>query len=175
MSILGRLRRVILCLGFAPRAPVVARAAPVLALMSLAGCKHERPQPIPVAQVRPHPMPVAQVQPQPPHRPRQPRLGRGQIGIASWYGRAFAGKRTASGERFDPNALTAAHRTLPLGSTAKVTDTASGYSVQVRINDRGPLRRGRIIDLSRQAAMLLDMTHDGVTEVRVQLVLQPEG
>jgi len=145
MSILDRLPRVILCLGSARRAPVVARAASVLALMSLAGCKHEQPPPIPVVQVRP----------QPPQRPRQPRLGRGQIGTASWYGRAFAGKRTASGERFDPNALTAAHRTLPLGSTAKVTDTASGHSVQVRINDRGPFRRGRIIDLSRRAAALL--------------------
>jgi len=134
--------------------------------MSLAGCKHEQPPPMPVAQVQP--------QPQRPQRPRQPRLGRGQIGIASWYGRAFAGKRTASGERFDPNALTAAHRTLPLGSTARVTDTASGHSVQVRINDRGPFLRGRIIDLSRQAAMRLDMTRDGMTEVRVQLVLQPE-
>ena len=167
MSILGHLRRVILCLGFAPRAPVVAGAAPVLALMSLAGGKHEPPPPMPAAQVQP--------QPQPARRPRQPRLGRGQIGVASWYGRAFAGKRTASGERFDPNALTAAHRTLPLGSTAKVTDIASGHSVQVRINDRGPFRRGRIIDLSRQAAIRLDMTHDGVTAVRVQLVLQPEG
>jgi rare lipoprotein A len=165
MSILGRLRRVILCLGPVPRARVVASAAPVLALMSLAGCKHEQPTP----------MPVAQAPPQPPQRPRQPQLGRGQIGIASWYGRAFTGKRTASGESFDPNALTAAHRTLPLGSTAKVTDTASGHSVQVRINDRGPFRRGRIIDLSRQAAMRLDMTHGGVTEVQVQLVAQPEG
>jgi rare lipoprotein A len=135
--------------------------------MSLAGCKHEAPPPTPVAQ--------AQRQPQPPQPPRQPRLGRGQIGIASWYGRAFAGKRTASGECFNPNALTAAHRTLPLGSTAKVTDTASGHSVQVRINDRGPFRRGRIIDLSRQAAMRLGMTHDGVAEVRVQLLLRPEG
>jgi hypothetical protein len=69
--------------------------------MSLAGGKQEPPPPMSVAHVQPQPQPL------PPQRPRQPRLG--QIGIASWYGRAFAGKRTANGERFDPNALTAAH------------------------------------------------------------------
>ena len=93
-----------------------------------------------------------------------------QVGLASWYGPHFQGKHTASGERFDMNALTAAHRTLPLNSHVRVTDLATGRSVVVRINDRGPYVGDRIIDLSAKAARALGMKKDGVTRVRVELV-----
>jgi rare lipoprotein A len=91
-------------------------------------------------------------------------------GIASWYGRKFHGKRTASGERFDMYALTAAHRTLPFGSIVQVTDLENGGSVRVRINDRGPFKSGRIIDLSYAAARKLRMVKRGVVRVKITLV-----
>ena len=80
-----------------------------------------------------------------------------ETGLASWYGKAHHGRRTASGERFDMQALTAAHRTLAFGTIVRVTDVASGRSVNVRINDRGPFGNGRIIDLSYAAARKLGM------------------
>ncbi|OEC47283.1 hypothetical protein A7D27_02065 [Pseudomonas sp. 1D4] len=89
-------------------------------------------------------------------------------GEASYYGARHHGKRTASGERFDQNALTAAHRTLPFGTRVKVTNLNNDRSVVVRINDRGPHVRGRLIDLSRRAAEALDMLRSGVAPVRVQ-------
>jgi rare lipoprotein A len=75
-----------------------------------------------------------------------------QIGAASWYGPGFHGKRTANGEKFDTNALTAAHKTLPFGTQLRVTNERTGKSVVVRINDRGPYAHGRVIDLSKAAA-----------------------
>ena len=78
-------------------------------------------------------------------------------GIASWYGPGFHGRKTASGERFDQNDMTAAHRTLPFGSRVKVVDEKTGRSIVVRINDRGPFSHGRVIDLSKQAAQALGM------------------
>src|SRR3954463_10707083 len=75
-----------------------------------------------------------------------------QTGAASWYGPGFHGKRTASGERFNTNDLTAAHKTLPFGSRVRVTNERTGKSVVVRINDRGPYAHGRVIDLSKAAA-----------------------
>ena len=89
-------------------------------------------------------------------------------GMASWYGREFAGRKTASGERFDPTEYTAAHRTLPFGSRVRVTN-ASGESVVVRINDRGPFHGGRVIDLSQAAAADLGIVRAG--SGRVQLAL----
>lgn len=89
-------------------------------------------------------------------------------GTASYYGKAHHGKRTASGERFNLNALTAAHRTLPFGTRVKVTNLDNGRSVVVRINDRGPFRRGRIIDLSRAAAEQLNMLRSGTAPVRLE-------
>lgn len=91
-----------------------------------------------------------------------------QTGLASWYGEPFHGRLTASGEIFDQHALTAAHRTLPLRSLARVTRLDTGDSVLVRINDRGPFVEGRIIDLSRAAADALGFIDDGLTEVRVE-------
>ncbi|MBX3607426.1 MAG: septal ring lytic transglycosylase RlpA family protein [Piscinibacter sp.] len=89
-----------------------------------------------------------------------------QTGIASWYGRAFQGRRTASGERFDMHALTAAHRTLPLPSYALVRNPANDKQVIVRINDRGPFKRGRIVDLSWAAAQALGISGLATVELR---------
>ena len=93
-----------------------------------------------------------------------------QVGLASWYGHAHAGKRTASGEPFDPGALTAAHRTLPLGTMVRVTNLTNRRSVEVRINDRGPADTSRIIDLSKRAAEMLDFTIDGTTRVGLEVI-----
>lgn len=86
-------------------------------------------------------------------------------GTASWYGPGFRGKRTASGEPFDDSDLTAAHRTLPFGSRVRVRNVRNGREVVVRINDRGPWKRGRVIDLSKAAAAALDMLQAGEATV----------
>jgi rare lipoprotein A len=92
-------------------------------------------------------------------------------GFATFYGREQQGGPTASGERFDMHKLTAAHRTLPLGTRVRVTNTRNGRSVEVRINDRGPYgNRGRIIDLSEAAARRLDMIDAGVVPVIVEVL-----
>ena len=91
-----------------------------------------------------------------------------EYGLASFYGSEFEGRLTASGERYNPRKLTAAHRTLPLGSHARVTNLENHRSIVVRINDRGPHREGRIIDLSQRAARDLGFVGVGVTRVRVQ-------
>ena len=96
-----------------------------------------------------------------------------QVGKASWYGRIFQHKQTASGEPYDMDQLTAAHRTLPLGSWIKVTNLKNDRSVVVRINDRGPVLKNRIIDLSYSAAKMLCMGHDGVDPVRLEVVETP--
>jgi rare lipoprotein A len=92
-----------------------------------------------------------------------------QVGVASWYGPHFNHKLTAKGERYDMNALTAAHRTLPLDTMVRVTNLENGRTVIVRINDRGPFSGDRIIDLSAKAARALDMTEDGLARVRIEL------
>ncbi|HSC85101.1 MAG TPA: septal ring lytic transglycosylase RlpA family protein [Pseudomonas sp.] len=89
-------------------------------------------------------------------------------GQASWYGAKHHGRKTASGERFDQNALTAAHRELPFGTRVRVTNLNNDKQVIVRINDRGPHTRGRLIDLSKQAAEQIDMLRAGVAPVRVE-------
>jgi rare lipoprotein A len=91
------------------------------------------------------------------------------VGVASVYGRGFNRKRTASGETFNANRLTAAHRSLPLNTVVRVTNLANGKSVRVRINDRGPYVAGRIIDLSTEAAHTLGMTADSLTRVRLEV------
>ncbi len=93
-----------------------------------------------------------------------------QEGKASWYGREQHGHLTASGERFDMNALTAAHRTLPMNTRVRVTNLLNGRSVVVRINDRGPYSKGRIIDVSLAAARALGMIDAGVVPCRVEIV-----
>ena len=99
-----------------------------------------------------------------------------QTGLASWYGRDFAGHETSSGTRFDPMKLTAAHRTLPLGTRLLVTSRTTGRSVVVTVNDRGPFAGPtRIIDLSRAAAARLGMVRDGLNRVTLQRVAPPAG
>jgi len=98
-------------------------------------------------------------------QPQNVELGRGR---ASWYGAKFHGRRTSSGERFDMNALTAAHKSLPFGTRVRVRNVANGREVVVRINDRGPHLRNRIIDLSKAAAAALGFLQAG--EARVVLV-----
>lgn len=93
-----------------------------------------------------------------------------QRGLASWYGSRFHGKPTAEGEPFNMNALTAAHRSLPLGTRVRVTHLENGRSVVVRINDRGPYKRGVIIDLSRRAANQIGMVQQGRAQVQVEVV-----
>jgi rare lipoprotein A len=88
-------------------------------------------------------------------------------GLASYYG---SGERTATGERFDPSGMTAAHRTLPFGTRVKVTRVDTGDSVVVRINDRGPFKRGRVIDLSEGAARSLGIMNVGLADVRLEVL-----
>ena len=96
-----------------------------------------------------------------------------QVGTASWYGAYFQGKETASGEPFDMHDLTAAHPTLPLGTYVRVTNLRNGRNVVVRVNDRGPVVDGRIIDLSYEAAKVLDLKSRGLQRVRLDLVETP--
>lgn len=93
-----------------------------------------------------------------------------EIGTASWYGEDFHAKKTANGEKYDMNTLTAAHRTLPLPSIVKVTNLENGRSLVVRVNDRGPYAKERIIDLSKHAAQLLGYQTKGTTKVRVEIM-----
>lgn len=93
-----------------------------------------------------------------------------QIGRASWYGKFFQGQPTASGEDYDMNAMTCAHRTLPMGSLVRVTNLRNHKSVVVRVNDRGPLPHNRIIDLSYKAARMLGFGRRGTAPVRVDLI-----
>jgi rare lipoprotein A (peptidoglycan hydrolase) len=97
-----------------------------------------------------------------------------QMGEASWYGKGFHGKKTASGEKFDQRDLTAAHPTLPLGTEATVTNLETGKSVDVEINDRGPYTKGRDIDLSWEAAKEIGMKEDGATPVKIKAKVPPE-
>jgi rare lipoprotein A len=117
-----------------------------------------------------HPRPAPRAKaPAPSHS------GEVMIGLASWYGREQHGGPTASGERFNMRDLTAAHRRLPFGVRVRVTNLRNSKSVVVRINDRGPYSRGRIIDLSWAAARALDMIEAGVVRVRIEVLAQGSG
>lgn len=102
----------------------------------------------------------------------QERYSYSQTGTASWYGPNFHGKKTANGEIFDKYELTAAHKTLQMPSIVRVTNLENGRSIVVRINDRGPFKKGRIIDLSERGAELLDFKHKGVAKVKIQVLNQ---
>ena len=108
------------------------------------------------------------------YRPTQTIEQFSQTGKASWYGPGFHGKKTSSGERFDMNTLSAAHRTLPIPSYARVTNLSNGKSVVVRINDRGPFHGNRVMDLSKAAAKELGFIHTGTANVKVEQIL-PNG
>lgn len=98
-----------------------------------------------------------------------------QVGTASWYGPGFQGRLTASGKRFDKRHLTAAHRSLPLGTKARITNLENGRSIEVTVTDRGPYIRGRVIDLSERAAKALGMKQDGLARVEIEARLPALG
>jgi len=137
-------------------------ALALMCLIFVAGCaSRQEPPPEPAPQVAPAPPPPA------PHVSR--RTTTKQV-RASYMGTAPAGRPTASGEAYDPNDLTAASRTLPLGSTVEVTNPSTGRSVRVRINDRGPYVRGSSLDLSKRAAEEIGLTEKGVGRVKIRRV-----
>ena len=113
-------------------------------------------------------------QPAPPPSPASPppAASFSQVGVASYYGKQFEDHKTADGERFDSQALTAAHRTLPIGTQVRVTNLRNHRSVVVRINDRGPFSRKRIIDLSPAAAKALGIRDQGVMRVKIEALDQ---
>jgi len=104
-----------------------------------------------------------------------PRASGAETGIASWYGHPYHGRRAASGEIYDMEQLTAAHRTLAFGTLVRVRNLTNGKTVEVRINDRGPFVDGRIIDLSRAAARAIDLIGPGTARVRLEVLEQPAG
>lgn len=93
-----------------------------------------------------------------------------KIGVASWYGKKFHNRKTANGEIYNMNGISAAHKELPFGTIVRVTNLKNGKSVDVRINDRGPYKKGRIIDLSYGAAKKIDMVKTGTTKVRLEII-----
>jgi rare lipoprotein A len=147
-----------------------------LALFFLAGCAHK---PASVA-VPAAPEPAA-AESSPTVAPNSPELEIApdakpiltETGIASWYGAPYHHRRGSNGEVYDMNAMTAAHRTLPLGSVVRVTNLASNQAAVVRITDRGPFVEGRIIDLSQAAAKKIGMIQKGTVEVRVEVLKTP--
>ncbi|MBD0270628.1 MAG: septal ring lytic transglycosylase RlpA family protein [Acetobacteraceae bacterium] len=143
-----------------------AAAATVLGLgLGIAACDRA---PIPQAEASPRQQQQQQqeAQQKPQQRPHE--------GEASFYGSQFNGRKMANGEPFNPNSNSAAHRTLPLGTTAKVTNLENGRSVDVKVEDRGPYARGRVIDLSPRNAEELGMKHAGTAPVRVTPIEVPE-
>jgi rare lipoprotein A len=116
------------------------------------------------------------LEPASPATPRAKTHGavkRVQHGKISWYGRDFAGRRTASGERFDPHAMTMAHRSLPLGTIVLVVNDDNGRSVALRVNDRGPFRADRVADVSRAASRELGFQQSGITEATIRVLWTP--
>ncbi|HSV91600.1 MAG TPA: septal ring lytic transglycosylase RlpA family protein, partial [Desulfobacterales bacterium] len=105
--------------------------------------------------------------------PVAPVVGSVELGVASWYGHPYHGRRAANGEVYDMEKLTAAHRTLPFGTWVDVRNLSNGKHVLVRINDRGPFVQGRIIDLSRAAARQIDMIGPGIVKVRLEVTAPP--
>lgn len=130
-------------------------------LLALPGCATR------VTPVAPPPPPVTYA-PSP-----QPLKRAAHVVKASWYGTEFAGRPTTSGERFDPNRMTAASKTLPLGSVVKVENPRNGRFVTVRINDCGPFVRGRSLDLSKRAAQKIGIAHEGIARVKLTTLAAP--
>ena len=134
---------------------LMAAMAPALAF--LAGCSTA------VVTTRPAPVPA----------PGPPAEGHEEVGVASWYGTQHHGKRTASGELFDMNQLTAAHRSLPFGTRLRVINRDNNRSTEVRVNDRGPFVKGRILDVSYAAARQLGALGSGTFPVRLRIIALP--
>jgi rare lipoprotein A len=150
------------------RALLIAMAGALL----LTGCHRKRVAQTPV----PPPPPAPAEAPTEPSEPASapPRISEtGEIGVASWYGSPFHGRASASGEIYDMEQMTAAHRTLPFGTAVRVHDLDNDKSVDVRINDRGPFVDGRIIDLSHAAARAIEMIGPGTARVRLEILSAP--
>jgi rare lipoprotein A len=162
------------------RAKRGAAAIATAAALLLAGCASQRDA---VSLTRSHAVPPrAQMDggqvPAPNTRPAKPGHDHPRYeenGLASWYGKRYHGRRTASGQRFDMNALTAAHRTLPFGTRVEVTNLGNGRALVVVINDRGPFVKGRVIDVSRRAAANLGFLRKGLARVRMRVVGVPDA
>jgi rare lipoprotein A len=178
------------------RAPSIRRIwlpGAMLALMGLAGCHHKQravyqPPPPPSTQTAGDERPARPSRPdtgsnapviRPPSAGEQPEpQGRpvsSEVGIASWYGPPYHNRHAADGSIYDQNAMTAAHKTLPMGSVVRVTNLSNGQSVVVKITDRGPFIDGRIIDLSLAAAKEIDVYRPGTAKVRVEAFAPPAG
>jgi rare lipoprotein A len=143
--------------------------AAVLACATLFGCAQVERAPEP-AQAPPPAPPTQTTPPSPAPPPVDRATGTQQRGRISMYGAGFAGRKTASGEPFDPAALTMAHRTLPFGTHVRVTNLENQRSVEVVVNDRGPFVRGRIADVSEAAARSLGMVVDGVVDGQLDIL-----
>ncbi len=153
------------------RARLRPASASWLAVAALAACGAGAPAPASPSGPAPAPA-AADARPPSGSGPADFATGLTEHGKATYYSDALAGRKTASGERYDPAALTAAHRRLPFGTVVEVT-RRDGRRVTVRINDRGPFAKGRIIDLSRRAAEEIGLVRDGVTEVSLRVVSRP--
>ena len=140
----------------------LGKALTLTCLLILASCATQQPQPAPAPVVAPPPPPPLPAPP--PQASAQP----SKTVRASYQGEAEAGHKTATGERYDPDELTAASKTFPIGSLVLVTNPANGKSVKVRINDRGPHVRGRSLDLSKRAAEELGITDKGVARLKIK-------
>ncbi len=139
----------------------------------VSGCRHKRVQ-APAPPAPPAEQPYAPSQPSqelPPQRPQQPEAS--QVGIASWYGAPYHHARAANGQIYDQDGMTAAHRTLPLGTVVRVTNLSTRQSVVVTISDRGPFVPGRILDLSRAAAIKIGVYGPGTAWVRIDVLSSP--
>jgi rare lipoprotein A len=151
----------------------VAFRVPLLTLLILSGCASSVRYAADSSTVKPVETRVeskSQPQPQPGPGPAPARARESFTGVASYYGPGFQGKKTASGERFDMHAMTAAHKTLPFGTMLRVTSLDNGKSVTVRVNDRGPFTRGRVLDLSKGAAQTIGMIQTGTAKVRCEVM-----
>lgn len=119
-----------------------------------------------------NPASAADASPNPPSKPSSSEASNAMSGTAAWYGRKFNGRRTASGQRFNADAMTAAHPSLPFGTRVRVTNTSNKRSVVVVINDRGPTTPGRMLDVSQAAAKKLGLTRAGTAPVTLEVVGQ---
>ncbi|HEV2546305.1 MAG TPA: septal ring lytic transglycosylase RlpA family protein [Stellaceae bacterium] len=138
-------------------------------LAGLAACAAPPPPQTPIPTAAAELPPLVRAVPLEPHLPAREVASFAQEGLASWYGGRFHRRHTASGEHFDMKELTAAHRSLPLDTVVRVTNLANNRTALVRINDRGPFARGRIIDISHSAALQLGMAKAGVAQVRIEV------
>jgi rare lipoprotein A len=147
--------------------PKCRAVATAIVLLIAGAALAQQPSPAPAPAAAPAPAPAAAP---PPPSPAAAPAGDVSEGKLAWYGRKFAGRKTASGQRYDPNALTMAHKTLPFGTRVKVTNVKNGRSVVLRVNDRGPTQADRVGDVSLAAAQRLRMQRSGVIDAKLEVV-----